>query len=821
MLRSGILPRSLAVAVLAAALALVVVAQGAAGAQGYGNGERTARIEVRVLQDVVDELDIYVSARAAVGSWRTLGNIPLPLDDGFSADGRYRFGDIALEVPFFDQASTVTVEVRVWQHVFDSARVHISARPADGSWDTLGTKRLLLDDGFSSTTGRRFGDIALDASLPATGVITLAGRAGFYGHEDGRGNEARFGWRRESISGLAVDHDGSVVVADFRNAAIRRVLPDGTVTTIAGGNGIGFRDGPVETAQFGSPTDIAIDPQGAIYVADCSGYVRKVADGMVTTVAGADHPEGQPRRKRDGPADEALFVMPCRIALDPEGDLYIKEQTQIRRLSPSGWVSTFAGGEQGYRNGPREQAGFDFTQDIDVDADGNVYVIDINGSVPGEEGRQHTVRKISAASGMVSTIYRNGPARRGGVLVSPEGLAVTPGGEVYVSNTGRNQIVRVEGPNKLTAVAGAGAEGRLDGPRWGATFNRPGALALTAEGSLVVMDQGDSVVRVIIPEGGGGFTDVGLAEVRLLPRLEGVRLEVFAGRGGYRFADVDGHQDGPAGEALFNFPHGIALAPDGSVVVADSGNHAIRRISPDGAVTTVAGGDGQSGRDEAQFSWPRGIAVDAAGVIYVADTQGGLIRRVASDGSVSTVAGADVPFSSPTEMAFDAEGNLLFAELNNSRILLLSPDGGVSVRVNERSGFMYGLAIGDDGTVYYATARLPTLSIRKSDGDGFITTVFEDVPGRFGGAFSDYVPGLALAADGTLYAVDWQYGRVVRISPDGEAALVVDRDWFNGSPHFQPADILITPEGALLVADSGMSVIWKITLPDEEPEVAE
>ena len=98
--------------------------------------------------------------------------------------------------------------------------------------------------------------------------------------------------------------------------------------------------------------------------------------------------------------------------------------------------------------------------------------------------------------------------------------------------------------------------------------------------------------------------------------------------------------------------------------------------------------------------------------------------------------------------------------------------------MNERSGFMYGLAIGD-GTVYYATARLPTLSIQKSDGDGFITTVFEDVPGRFGGAFSDYVPGLALAPDGTLYAVDWQYGRVVRISPDGEAALVVDRDWFN------------------------------------------
>ena len=803
--------RRLTLVTLAAVLGLAVAAS--AWAQGSG---QTATVEVRVWQDVEDEREIHVSARPARGSWRTLGTIPLPLDDGLSSTGRYRYGDIAIEVPVLNWASPVIVQVRVWQHVREDRNIHISARGSGGSWDTLGTIPLALDAGFSSTLSFRYGDIRLDVPLPDEGVKTLAGQAGIHGNRDGIGNEARFGWRSESSIGLAVDHDGSVVVADFRNEAIRRVLPDGTVTTIAGGSGPGTRDGPVSEAQFRGPTDVAIDQWGAIYVADCWAHrIRKIADGMVTTVAGGEHPEDEWWLRRDGPAEEALFLSPCGIALGPDGDLYIKE-TQIRRLSPSGWVSTFAGGKQGYRDGPKEDAGFGAMQDIDVDADGNVYVIDANDYVPGKDGIHYAVRKISATRGLVSTIYRNGPPRQGGVLVSPAGLAVTPDGEVYVSNTGRHQIVRVEGLSDLAAVAGTGVAGRLDGPRGDATLDRPGALALTAEGALVVMDQGDSVVRVVTP-GGGGFTDVGLAEVRLLPRLEGVGVNVFAGRGGYRFADIDGHRDGPARDALFNYPHGIALAPDGSVVVADTGNHAIRRISPDGHVTTVTGGNGQGGseggRDQAQFSWPRGIAVDADGVIYVGDTQNGLIRKVAADGSVTTVGSWD--FSSPTEMAFDADGNLLFAELNNSRILRLSPDGAVSTVVNEGNAFMYGLVVGDDGTVFYATAKFPTLSIRRASPDGEPATVFEDEPGVFGGTFSDLVPGLALARDGTLYAVDWHYGLVVRISPDGEAAVVVARDSFDDSPHFQPADILITPEGDLLVADSGMSVIWRITLPEE------
>ena len=744
--------------------------------------------------------------------------IELPLDDGVSSTGQYRYGDVSIDVPLADRAFPAAVEVRVWQDVANSARIYISVRPAGGRWSTLGTIPLPLMAGMSSTGRFRFGDIALDVPAPVDGVLSLAGRAGAHGYVNGRGDAARFGRWSETGMRLAVDRDGSVVVADFRNHAIRRVLPNGTVTTIAGGSGSGHRDGPAETARFDGPSDVAIDPEGGIYVADCwSHRIRRIApDGMVTTVAGGDHPEDQWWLKRDGPAEEALFLAPCRIALSPDGDLYIVEQTQIRRLSPSGWVSTFAGdGTQIYKDGPKEQIGFGAMQDIDVDADGNVYVIDANDYVPGKDGLHYAVRRISAETGQVSTLYRSGPAHLGGILASAAGLAVTPAGGVYVSNTGRNQIVRVEGRDALVGVAGTGEDGYLDGPRGDALLSRPGALAFSPEGAVVVIDQGDSIVRVVSPDAGGGFTTVELGPIPVTPRLEGVRVSVFAGGGGYRFADVDGFTDGAAREALFSFPHGITLAPDGSVVVADTRNHAIRRISADGIVTTVAGGNGGGARDgargEAQFSWPRGVAVDADGVIHVADTGNGLIRRVTSDGAVTTIGDPEAPFRSPTEMAFDTEGNLLLTELNNGRVLRLSHDEAVSTAVNEGNAFMYGLVVGDEGAVYYATAKLPSLSIRKMSSDGSVATVFEDVPGRFGGTFSDYVPGLALAADGTLYAVDWQYGRVVRISPDGEVAIVVGRDSFNDSPHFQPADILITPEGALLVADSGMSVIWKIT----------
>ena len=148
-------------------IATLVLLVGVAGPVTGGTQDRpTASVEVRVWQDVGAELQIYISARPASGSWRTLGTIPLPLNDGLSSTGRFRFGDIALDVPMPGVMEPATVEVRVWQDVANIRSIYISARPASGSWRTLGTIALPLDDGLSSTGRFRYGDISLDVALP-------------------------------------------------------------------------------------------------------------------------------------------------------------------------------------------------------------------------------------------------------------------------------------------------------------------------------------------------------------------------------------------------------------------------------------------------------------------------------------------------------------------------------------------------------------------------------------------------------------------------------------------------------------------------------
>ena len=138
--------RRMAVVALAVLLGVVSVAV------GWAQGGPTVNVEVRVWQNIRDTRDISVSARPQGGSWRTFGTVDLPLDDGVSSTGRYRYGDTSLDVPLRSGGPAATVEIRVWQDVVDPWLLYISARPTGGSWATLGTIRLPLDE--ISLTGR-------------------------------------------------------------------------------------------------------------------------------------------------------------------------------------------------------------------------------------------------------------------------------------------------------------------------------------------------------------------------------------------------------------------------------------------------------------------------------------------------------------------------------------------------------------------------------------------------------------------------------------------------------------------------------------------
>jgi len=778
------------VAVAAAALALVAVAV-VPTAEAQGSGQ-TATVEVRVWQDVGNELDIQISARPATGLWQALGTIPLPLDDGLSSTGRYRYGDIALDVPLANRASPAPVEVRVWQDVDDSARIYISARPADGDWRILGTIRLLLDDGFSSSGTYRFGDISLDVPLPQEAVSTLAGAVGVWGYADGVGSEARFGRQGESSIGdlwLDVAPDGSVIVADTANGAVRRVAPDGTVSTIAGGN----------RGRLWDPVAVAVDAEGSFYVAGrWDRLIRKFsADGRQSRVVAGGGPEDLLSVQPAVPADQAYFFSIKGLATGPEGDLYIIEQERIRRLSPSGWVTTLAGGSGlGYVDGPGAEAKFHWLEAIAVDDAGNVYVIDRVFVL--SEGTFTTIRKVDT-SGVVSTLYRGEPPFSGGILAGPTGLALTPDGEILISNTGRNQILRLTAEGSLEAVAGSGEDGYVDGPRGAAALSLPGSIAVRPDGSLVVADQAESLLRVIASEG-GGFDSAGITLANPGPVLpkEGARATLFARDLPFR-------------------PGVMALDASNRVVVADEGFGAVRRISPDGTVTTIAGANGTGSRDGpgdvAQFKWPRGMAAHPDGALYVADYGNERIRKVSPDGSVTTV---DLPagfqVQRPQAVAFDGEGNLLIAESFPGRLYRVSADGEVSTLI-EGLQFIHAMTVGDDGDIYLTARRYGRAVILKVTADGRVSTVVQSLGEDYGGLFTLDIEGIAVAPDGTLYVADTRYGRVVEIAPDGAIAIVIEHDVYSPYRNEQGPAVLLMPDGSLLV--STINAIWRVSFEGE------
>ncbi len=839
--RLGLPGRSwgLAALLLGAILCLALAERVDAAQHGAG----TVRVEVRVWQDVKDSTAIYLSARPAGGSWRTLGLVPLILDDGISTSGRFRYGDTRLDVPFPGHTAGAPIDLRIWQRVDDGEELHVSVRAAGGSWRTFGTVPL-LPSGLSGDGRLRFGDFPLEVPLPSTEVTTLA--EGF-GRSNGRLQPT--GWNG---LGLTVDRDGALIVADRKNHVIRRVAPDGAVTTIAGSWGRrGLQDGPAETAQFSAPSDVAVAPDGTIYVADFGNHrVRKITpDGTVITVAGSDREGAKWDEIRDGPAEQALFDSqgPNGLALDGSGDLYIVDRNAVRRLSPSGWVSTVVGGNGlGWRDGPADEAQVTGLYDIALDDAGNLYVIDDARGGGAEPGRVLAIRKIGV-DGIVETLYQEDAAPTfGGTLAYPAGIAVSGSGTVYLSNSGRDQIVMLTEEGELWAVAGTGEEGHLDGSRGTARFSAPGRMAFAPDGALVVADQSGTVIRRVAVDGGDpGSEAVPLARASELPRVPGVRVNVFAGTGEHGF------RDGPAEAAQFSFPSAMALDDSGNIIVADAGNDAIRIVAADGTVTTLAGGNGAGTRDgpcrEAQFTGPSGVVSDPErGSLYVSDSGSHRIRRIDHGGAscvVTTVAGGEqglfdgpaaaAQFAFPAALALDGEGGLLIADTGYGLIRRLSPEGYVETiargsasallgynpgsrdgpvglaRFNLSQG---GLVVDDEGSIVFPESNN---AIRKIDGTGFVSTVLRTDGYSRGGALSRFTQGIAIGPDGELFVADHGFDRVVRVSPDGTLAIVADRENYPPRPRgwhgLDPGGLLMTPAGELFVTSRHGHVIIRIT----------
>lgn len=321
---------------------------------------------------------------------------------------------------------------------------------------------------------------------------------------------------------------------------------------------------------------------------------------IVSMVAGS----GQ-RGLQDGPPMVARFDWPTGVAVNKKGEQFIADYDNhvIRKIDRFGWVTTFAGrGIPGFADGEGREALFHGPDTIAIDREDNLYVADAD---------NFRIRKVTPQGG-VSTVAgsgrqgnKEGPALES-EFVYPTGVAVAPDGSLYVADRGAHRIKRVTPAGIVMIVAGTGEPGTHDSLSYFSKFNHPMAVAVDDVENIYVADAGSHTIRRIDREG-------------IVITVAG------SGEAGYR--------DGLRAEAQFSWPTGVAVDPEGNLIVADSKNHRIRKILlPQGRVGTLAG-NGRPGfidgtGSSAEFDFPTGITVDSAGNIYIADSANHRIRAI-------------------------------------------------------------------------------------------------------------------------------------------------------------------------------------------------
>ena len=737
---------------------------------------------------------------------------------------------------------------------------------------------------------------------PSGVVTTLAGAPGQLGSSDGTGSAARF----RGPGAVAVDSAGNVYVADYGSQEIRKITPAGVVSTLAGSAmQSGSSDGTGSAARFYNPTGVAVDSAGNVYVADSYNQeIREITPfGVVSTLAGSAGQIGS----SDGAFSAAGFDYPQGVAVDGAGNVYVADldNQEIRMVSPntglaSGDTAAFTetfdtknvglgksltpAGSVNDGNG-----GSNYTVTFVTNTTGQITPLAItvtaaassktydgtisstatptvtSGSLPsgdtaafsetfatrnagtgetltaagsvndGDGGSNYTVTFVANATGQITplaitvtaatatkvydgtTSSTASPTIIAGSLAAGDtaaftdtfdtknvgtGKTLTVAGSVNDGNGGSNYAATIvtnatgqitpraitvnaatstkvydgatsstatptiasAGPGIVTTLAGsAGQSGSSNGTGSAARFYYPQSVAVDSAGNAYVADMENDDIRKITPSG---------------------VVTTLAGAAGQA-----GSSDGTGSAARFKWPSGVALDSAGNIYVADYSNDEIRKITPSGVVTTLAGSAGQTGSSDgtgsaARFYVPTGVAVDIAGNVYVGDTGNQTIRKITPSGVVTTLAGtagvngssngtgSAARFSDPMGVTVDSAGNVYVGDYANDEIRIISPSGVVTTLAGSawqrgssdgtgsaaRFADPYGVAVDGMGNVY--VADYANDEIREITPSGVVTTVAGSA-GQIGSsngigsaARFDYPQGVALDSAGNVYVAD-------------------------------------------------------------------
>ncbi len=531
-------------------------------------------------------------------------------------------------------------------------------------------------------------------STPRYTVETLAG-APFIGDGGPAGNALL-----RYPQALTFDPKGNLYIADIGNVRIRKVSTSGTISTVAGNGtlGDGGDGGPALEAEFSSDIpSLAAGADGTFYVADAGNHrVRKVSpDGKISTVVSG---RSMTLGKLGLDAAGNLYIRDRAsgraLKLDPEGNLstifevenrggrrqpatvtvvrngssYVldRQRRQVRMVAPDGTDTVVAGAENSNTvfagdGGPATAALLADPRDIAISSNGDLYISDYDFAV-----------RVVTADGKINTVVGRphfagdgGPARKA-LFTHPYGLTLDSAGNVYVADMENHRVRRIDGRGTISTIAGPGeitTDETATGPRMGRV------LTVAVNKTGIVFLSHNNRIRALLPSG---------------------KFAPFAGTGKKPF----GGDGGPAVEAGLDNPMGLASDFAGNLFISDTNHHRIRKVTPDGIITTIAGTGAQGfGGDkgpatDAKLNSPRNIALDEAGNLYIADNGNHRVRKVTPEGVIVTLAGTarsgndgdggpavEARMSNPWGVAVDRAGNVFIADAISERVRMVTPDG--------------------------------------------------------------------------------------------------------------------------------------------------